>query len=110
MILGIRHTTCRRKRLPQWDLSNTYAALITYRQTTASHSRQCYTTLHQTSNMNSPNIDIKKVQAAVARYAPKRVVVTQERKAAVDSALRKPLKGPSRSCSGLSHPHFINNQ
>jgi hypothetical protein len=56
------------------------------------------------------NIDYNKVKAAVARYVPKAVNKPQEKKPALDSAIRKPLKGPSRSCSGFHHPHLLNNE
>lgn len=59
--------------------------------------------------MNSPNIDFAKVQAAVAKYVPKATLTKKEKQPPVDAAIRKPLLGPTRKCTGFNHPHFLNN-
>ena len=58
--------------------------------------------------MNTP--DMRKVREALSKYdAPVHKPKIQEKLPPVDSALRKPLRGPSRSCTGFNHPHFLNN-
>jgi hypothetical protein len=58
----------------------------------------------------SPQPDLAKVKAAVAKYAPKRIdtnpLVSYPPQ---DSALRKPLKSHGTPCKGFQHPHFLNS-
>lgn len=62
--------------------------------------------------MNSPTIDMRKVEAALERYGRKHRGKThveyplQPSPVAQDSALRKPLRAHGTKCSGFYHPAF----
>lgn len=63
--------------------------------------------------MNSPNIDMKKVRAALERYGPSFKPAkprSEYHPVATDSAIRKPLKAHGVKCTGgFYHSNFLNN-
>jgi hypothetical protein len=63
-------------------------------------------------HMKPQSINYAKVAAAVEKYAPKAISKknSYSHKPPADSALRKTLKGPTRKCTGFTHPDFLNNE
>jgi len=58
--------------------------------------------------MNTQQIDMTKVKVAVQKYCLTIKPRTEHDKLPpIDSGLRKPLKGPSKSCKGFYHKDFL---